>query len=185
MRIAFVQGAAGLEAVEDQVARLCRLAPDRYHIETHAPAAARQRLVELLDGLRVGDELCLASLDPLALEAGDAAQVLIRILERGANLMLIDERQSVLDFTNAPDARRAIEALAALHRRRQRGPVDKGVHPAQTLLTDAEIADIRRLSEAGLSPRRIGLIYRRSPRCISDLLLPTGDAAVGVSQRRA
>lgn len=180
MRIAFVQGGSGLEPVEEQAARLRKLSPDRYQIEPHPTASARQRMVELLDGLRPGDELCLTSLEPLRLDVGDVAQVLIDVLDRGANLVLLGDDQVALDMAASPDARRLIESFASLHRRRREAPPAKP-SPGHELLTEAEIEDIRRLGQAGLSPRRIGLIYRRSPKCISDLLWTADD--MGARQR--
>ena len=170
MRIAFVQGGPGLEAVEEQAARLRKLSPDRYQIQPHPTASARQRMVEVLDGLRPGDELCLTSLEPLRLDVGDVAQVLVDVLDRGANLVLLGGDQVALDMAASPDARRVLESLASLHRRRREAPPTKAPAPGHELLTEAEVEDIRRLAQAGLSPRRIGLIYRRSPKCISDLL---------------
>jgi hypothetical protein len=185
MRIAFVQGAPGLEAIEKQADRLRALAPDRYQIEDHPTASARQRLVELLDGLRQGDELCLASLEPLRLDAGDAAQALLRLLDRGANILLLpDNSQPVLDMEKSPDARRLLEALAAVHQSWQ-ASAPKATPSGQAPLSNAEIEDVRRLAEAGLSPRRIGLIYRRSPRCISDLLCAGSEPDAGGRRRRA
>jgi len=181
MRIAFVQGGPGLEAVEEQAARLRKLSPDRYQIEPHPTASARQRMVELLDGLRPGDELCLTSLEPLRLDVGDVAQVLVDVLDRGANLVLIDDDQGALDMAASPDARRMLGCLASLHRRRREARPAKPPGPGHELLTEAEIEDIRRLGQAGLSPRRIGLIYRRSPKCISDLLWTSDD--VGARRR--
>jgi hypothetical protein len=185
MRIAFVQGGPGLEAVEKQAARLRRLAPDRYQIEAHPTGSSRQRLVELLDGLRPGDELCLASLESLLLEPGDTAQAMLRLLDRGANLLLSEENQTELNVAESPGARRVLEALAAVHRHRREAAAPKAPPSTQALLTDAEIEDIRRLGAAGLSPRRIGLIYRRSPKCISDVLGAASDPAGEAARRRA
>ena len=182
MRIAFVQGGPGLEAVEEQAARLRSLSPDRYQIEPQPTASARQRMVELLDGLRPGDELCLASLELLRLDVGDVAQVLVDVLDRGANLVLLDENQGAVDMAASPETRRLLQSLARLHRRRREAPPTKPPSPGHELLTEIEIEDIRRLAQAGLSPRRIGLIYRRSPKCISDLLWTADDMG---ARRRA
>jgi hypothetical protein len=171
MRVAFVQGGPGLEAIELQTARLKRLAPDRYHIEATPTGPARQRLVELLDSLRSHDELCIASLAPFCLEVGEVAQLMSDLVGRGVRVVLIDEHNTKLDIGKSATARNLLEAFASLHRHLVVDPNPKTSGGVRGLLTEAEIEDIRRMHEAGLSPRRIGLIYRRSPKCISELLL--------------
>ena len=186
MRVAFVQGGPDLEAVEAQVERLRRLNPERYLIEEHPTSFARQRMVELFDSLKAGDELCLAALDPLRLDVGDVAQMLLKLVDRGARLLVLDADGAKLDIGKSVQARSLLAALAALHRRRKGLPPPKPVEHGLDLLGEEEIADIRRLSRAGLSLRRIGLIYRRSPKCISEILW-SADGAVGEAavRRRA
>lgn len=171
MRVAFVQGGPGQEAIELQAARLKRLSPDRYHIEAAPTGPARQRLVELLDSLRSGDELCIASLTPFCLEVGEVVQVISDLVNRKVRVLLIDERETKLDIGKSATARSLLEAFASLHRHLLVDPNPKTSGGARGLLTAAEVEDIRRMHGAGLSPRRIGLIYRRSPKCISELLL--------------
>ncbi|HEX5379154.1 MAG TPA: recombinase family protein [Phenylobacterium sp.] len=186
--MAFVQGGPGLEAVELQVDRLKRLAPDRYHIEATPTGPARQRLVELLDSLTSCDELCIASLAPLRLEVGEAAQLIFDLVDRGVRVVLVDERNSRLDVGRSSAARSLLEAFAGLHRRLAAEPNPKTSAAARGLLTGAEIEDIRRLHDAGLSPRRIGLIYRRSPKCISEIIWgvpPVGAEGVAGAPARA
>lgn len=184
MRVAFVQGGPGLEAIELQTARLKRLAPDRYHIEATPTGPARQRLVELLDSLRSHDELCIASLAPLCLEVGEVAQVMSDLVGRGVRILLVDERNTRLDIGKSSTARGLLEAFAGLHRHLVVDPNPKTSGGARGLLTEAEIEDIRRMNSAGLSPRRIGLIYRRSPKCISELLLDLPAADLEAASRR-
>ena len=176
MRVAFVQGGPSLEAVELQAARLKWLAPDRYHIEASPTGSSRQRLVELLDSLRSGDELCVASLAPFCLEVGEVAQLISDLLGRGVRVLLVDQNNTKLDIGKSPGARDLLEAFAGLHRHLVVDPTPKTPARPRDLLTEAEIEDIRRMHDAGLSPRRIGLIYRRSPKCISDLLWETPPA---------
>lgn len=184
MRVAFVQGGPGLEAIELQAARLKRLAPDRYHIEATPTGPARQRLVELLDSLRSGDELCIASLAPFFLEVGEVAQVISDLVSRKVRVLLVDEHNTKLDIGKSATARTLLEAFAGLHRRLTVDPNPKTSGGVRGLLTEAEIEDIRRLHGAGLSPRRIGLIYRRSPKCISELLLDPSAANLEASVGR-
>lgn len=184
MRVAFVQGGPGLEAIERQTARLKRLSPDRYHIEATPTGPARQRLVELLDSLRGGDELCIASLAPLCLEVGEVAQVISDLVGRRVRVLLIDEHDTKLDIGKSATAKSLLEAFAGLHRHLVVDPNPKTSGGARGLLKDSEVEDIRRMHGAGLSPRRIGLIYRRSPKCISELLLDTPAAELETPVRR-
>lgn len=184
MRIAFVQGGPGLEPVEAQVERLRRLAPERYQIEEHPTAPARQRMLELFDSLRAGDELCLGALDALRLDPGDAAQMLLNLLDRGARLLLLGGDGGTLDIGKSPQTRGLLAALAGLHRRRKEATEPQPQEPAPVLLSEVEINDIQRLNRAGLSPRRIGLIYRRSPKCISEILAGAGQRASDGALRR-
>lgn len=170
MRVAFVQGGPGLEAVEAQVARLRRLSPDRYQIEENPTGSARQRMIELFDSLRPGDELCLAALAPLRLDVGETARLLLEIVDRGARLRVAEADGVRLDIGKSGPARTVLVALAALHMRRRDLPAAPPSTAPLELLSADQIADIRRLGQAGMSPRRIGLIYRRSPKCIADLL---------------
>jgi len=184
MRVAFVQGGPGLEPVEAQVARLRRLSPDRYQIEENPTGPARQRMIELFDSLRPGDELCLAALDPLRLDVGDTARLLLEILDRGARLRVVDADGAKLDIGKSGPARAVLVALSALHMRRKDLPAAPPPASTADLLSADQIADIRRLGQAGMSPRRIGLIYRRSPKCIADLLWGAEGAAAPMTEAR-
>jgi hypothetical protein len=168
MRVAFIGGGETVESIDLQIARLQPLHPDRYQIEETISGPARQRLVELLDALNPGDELCLASLAALGMTPAEVTRVASDLLAKKVRLTVITEAGTRLEL-DSEVARALLQALADLSRKADSAPPRAG---AQTppLLSEDEIADIRRLSRAGLSARKIGLIYRRSPRCISDIL---------------
>jgi DNA invertase Pin-like site-specific DNA recombinase len=186
MRIAVVLGGPGLEGVDEQVARLRGQSPERYHIEAQPTAAARQRLLELLDGLRAGDELRVAALDPLGADVGDAAQRLLDLAARGVGLVLVQHGGGTLDLGASASVRDLLTAMAESHRRRRQAAHSKAPPVPRELLSEVEIEDVRRLSQAGMSLRRIGLIYRRSPKCIAELLCgPTDPVLPAQARQRA
>lgn len=170
MRVALVQGGPDFEAIDEQVARLRRLEPERYQIEDRPTAPAQRRLMEALEALRPGDELCLPSLEALRLDAGAAAKLLLDLLERGVRVLVVPRDEAKLDLGKSVASRNLLVALAALHRPRRPRRAKSPPAGADQLLSDPDLADIRRLAAAGMSPRRIGLIYRRSPKCISEIL---------------
>jgi hypothetical protein len=169
MRIAFIQLGSGHEALASQVARLQSLKPEAYHIEEAVTVAGGKRLTERLETLKAGDELLLTSLQSLGMPLGDMVATLGALLRRDVAIALC--RTGGRPFRVRPGETGA--ALLGLLAETQASPTPA---PAKVrsendrLLSDAEINDIRRLFKAGLTPRRIGLIYRRSPRCIADLL---------------
>lgn len=167
MRIAFIQLGSGHEALASQVARLQSLKPEAYHIEEAVTAAGGKRLTERLETLKAGDELLLTSLQSLGMPLGDMVATLGALLRRDVAIALC--RTGGRPFRIRPGATGA--ALLGLLAETQASPAPAKVRSeSERLLSEAEINDIRRLFKAGLTPRRIGLIYRRSPRCIADLL---------------
>jgi hypothetical protein len=168
MRVAFIGGGETVEPIDLQIARLQPLHPDRYQIEETISGPARRRLVELLDGLNPGDELCLASLAALGMTPDEVTRVASDLLAKNVRLTVITEAGTRLEL-DSEVARALLQALADLSRKADTARPRAGAQ-APPLLSEDEIADIRRLSRAGLSARKIGLIYRRSPRCISDIL---------------
>lgn len=172
MRVAFVQAGPGLEPVEDQVARLKDLAPDAYHIEKHPTGVAAQRLRERLDALIAGDELCLASPDVLRLDAGPALQLIFELVARGVKVSTFGDEKHLITLGSEGRDETLLRPFADLHRHRSSAPLSRAkvADAAMGLLTGDEIDDILRLHRAGMSARRIGLIYRRSPKCISQVI---------------
>ena len=176
MRVAFVQAGPGLEPIGAQVARLKDLAPDRYQIEKHPTGVAAQRLRERLDAMIPGDELCLASPDVLRLEAGAALQLFFELVARGVKVSTFDDDQRPITLGSEVRDEALLRPFADLHRRRSsEGPCRTTVAgAAMDLLSSDEIDNILRLHRAGMSARRIGMIYHRSPRCISQVIWARG-----------
>lgn len=171
MRIAVIQGGEGLETVEEQAARLRFLAPDAYHIEPRPTSQAAQRLLERLEALGDGDELCLTGLEILRAGAGETALLLAKLVSRGVRVT-IGSHNGRITLGDSPRDAAIVELLAELQRRAEQAARPGAGRSGGTrdLLSDEEIADIHRLHRAGMTPRRIGLIYHRSPNCILDIL---------------
>lgn len=189
MRTAFVQLGPDFPPLETQMALLQRLRPDAYHVEETASTHAAQRIVETLEKLGRGDELCLFSLSALRLEAGEAAQLLATLLRRGVACLSFSPDDSVVEIDSRTDPVVLLDLLAEVHRARlSSGQVNGPRMPggARELLREDQIQDIRRLARAGLTARRIGLIYRRTPDCIHALLRedPTPTAPVAEETQR-
>jgi DNA invertase Pin-like site-specific DNA recombinase len=173
MRIAFVQLGAGFPPLEDQVSRLQALSPTEYHIEDNPTAHAAKRFIERLETLRSGDELCLFSLDALRCTAADAVALIAQLLHRRIVLHTFDATRTHVRIDVETEAGRVLDLVAELHERQKTEDahaVARAPEAAQRLLSAAEIQEIRRLHRAGVTPRRIGLLFRRSPDCILGVL---------------
>jgi DNA invertase Pin-like site-specific DNA recombinase len=127
-------------------------------------------LLERLEALKPGDVLCIAGLEALRMEAAEAASLIAELLARGVHVLLTQPDNTLLDLGSSDRDAQLASAFAELLPRRKSALDSLKADASRALLTAAEIEDVRRLSKAGLSPRRIGLIYRRSPKCISDIL---------------
>ena len=173
MRIAFVQLGAAFPALDLQIARLQGLSPTDYHIEETPTAHAAQRFIERLETLKARDELCLLSLDSLRCRAVDAARLIAQLLHRRVAINTFDNDQILVRIDSETDPARILDLLVALDERQK---ADDGPEPgrapesSQRLLGQDEIQEIRRLHRAGVTPRRIGLLFRRSPDCILAVL---------------
>jgi DNA invertase Pin-like site-specific DNA recombinase len=173
MRIAYVQLGAGFPPLETQVARLQSLAPDEYHVEDNPTAHAAKRLIERLENLKAGQELCLFSLDALRCEAADAVALIAQLLHRRVVLNTFDAKENPVRIDPETGAARVLDLVAELRERQKSDESHlsaRAPEAAQRLLTSEEIQEIRKLHRAGLSPRRIGLLFRRSPDCILSVL---------------
>jgi len=169
MRTAFIQLGADHESLASQVARLKPVAPDVYHIEETPTVAGARRLTERLETLKSGDELLLLSLHSLGMPLGDLVNALSTLSRRGVTIILCRPRERPIRIRPGAAGAALLSLLAEAHSG-ARSVQARARAESDQLLSDAEITDIRRLFKAGLTPRRIGLIYRRSPRCIADLL---------------
>ncbi len=185
MRTAFVQLGPDFPPLEAQMALLQRLRPDAYHVEETASIHAAQRIVECLEQLGRGDELCLFSLTALRLEAGEAAELLATLLGRGVRCLSFIPDETLVEIDSQTDPVMLLRLLAEVHRARiSSGRVTGPRMPdsARQLLRDDQIEDIRRLARAGVTARRIGLIYRRTPDCIHALLREDSNPAAPVAE---
>jgi hypothetical protein len=171
MRLAYVQLGGGFPSLEAQVLRVMALRPDDYAIEENPTDAARRRVSERLETLAPGDQVCVSSLDMFNGPAKDMTALLSNLLARGVVLETFDEQGEVVEIGATPAERLLMSWLGQVFSETAK-PVPRRVSPANLeVLSETDIAEIRRLSRAGLSLRRIGLIFRRSPKCIEGVLL--------------
>ena len=182
MRLAYVQLGGGFPSLEAQVLRVMPLRPDDYTIEETPTDAARRRVSERLEALSPGDHVCVASLDMFHGPAKDMTTLLSSLLARGIVLETFDDKGELVEIGQSPAERLLMSWLGGVF-----AGVDKvtprRVQPANLeVLSDNDVAEIQRLARAGVSHRRIGLIFRRSPRCIEGVLsahrLASDDGAI-------
>ncbi len=185
MRLAYVQLGGGFPSLETQVLRVMALRPDDYAIEESPTDAARRRVSERLEALAPGDHVCVSSLDMFSGPAKDMTALLSNLLARGVVLETFDEKGKVVEIGATPAERLLMSWLGQVFADTAK-PVPRRVTPANLeVLSDSDVAEIRRLAKAGLSPRRIGLIFRRSPKSIEGVLYGRPDADGGAAARRS
>lgn len=183
MRLAYVQLGDGFPSLEAQVLRLMSLRPDDYTIEEAPTGAARRRVSERLEALIQGDHICVPSLDVFAGPAKDMTALLSGLLTRGVVLETFDDKGEVVEIGQSSAERLLMSWLGRVFADCEK-PVPRRAAPANLeVLSDSDIAEIRRLSRAGLSMRRIGLIFRRSPKCIEGVLASAGGSEAVAGQR--
>lgn len=166
MRLAIVQHRSGLPTTEEQVARLRAMSPDEYHIEPASNARAAQRVVEHLERLGPGDGLAITELAVLGASLPEVLAILGGLLERGVEIQAFDRNGDIFQMGPAHSA--AILSLAQLGRI---APAPRGRTRAEpALLSEADREEIKRLHRAGMTPRRIGLIFHRTPKAIAQVV---------------
>lgn len=170
MRLAYVQLGGGFPSLEAQVLRVMALRPDDYQIEETPTDAARRRVSERLETLAPGDHVCVSSLDMFNGPAKDMTALLSNLLARGVVLETFDDKGEVVEIGASPAERLLMSWLGQVFADTAK-PVPRRVAPANLeVLSDDDVAEVRRLARAGLSLRRIGIIFRRSPKCIEGVL---------------
>jgi len=174
MRLAYVQLGVGFPSLDDQVRRLMPLYPDDYAIEELPTTAALRRICGRLDSLGPGDRLCVATLDAFNGTAREMMAVFLGLFKRGVVVESFDEKGEIFELGESREALRLLDWLVARPDSPVTAPSRRGgpVSP----LSAANIAEIRRLASSGLTPRRIGLIFRRSPKSIEEILRLRTDA---------
>ena len=184
MRLAIVQHRPGLPSAEAQAERLRALAPDEYHLEAPVTAKSAQRLVERLERLTPGDCVLLTSLDVLAPSLPEVLRLVAELLRRSVAVQAFGPAGEAFEILPGSPAATPLLALAELGRT---APAPRGrARVETTLLSEADRQEIRRLHRAGLSLRRIGLIFRRTPKAIAEVIWgydPSGEQGVVPTQR--
>lgn len=170
MRLALVQLGPGLPRLSEQVEAMKAFEPEAYHIEEGANMLSARRVVERLERLTEGDALCITDLDCLRTDVGEALLLAGELMARGVSIHVLSKEIPPLILGKASRDRLLLGLFADLYRRR--GPAHSLRHTGggEDMLTPDQVDEIRRLHRGGLSPRRIGLIFRRSPNAISALV---------------
>ena len=174
MRLAYVQLGAGFPSLDDQVRRLMPLRPDDYAIEEHPTIAALRRVCGRLDSLAAGDRLCVATLDAFGGTAREMMAVFVNLFRRGVVVESFDEKGEIFELGVSRQELRLLDWLSG--RPDSPAPETPRRGGAVTPLSAGDIDRIRRLAASGLTARRIGLIFRRSPKSIDESLRLRTDA---------
>lgn len=174
MRLAYVQLGDGFPSLEAQVQRIMPLRPDDYTIEERPTDAARRRVSERLEVLAGGDHLCVWSLDVFNGPAKDMSALISGLLSRGVVLETFDDIGEKIEIGQSKAERLLMSWLGQVFADCEVAPKRRTAPSHVEVLSDDDLAEIRRLARAGLTARRIGLIFRRSPKCIEGVLEASG-----------
>ncbi|MBW8880318.1 MAG: hypothetical protein JF615_02515 [Asticcacaulis sp.] len=177
MRLAYVQLGGGFPSLEAQVLRIMPLRPDDYTIEEAPSDAARRRVSERLETLGAGDCLCVWSLDVFDGPAKDTSALIAGLLARGVVIETFDDRGEKVEIGQSRAEKLLMAWLDQVFAGCEAMPRRRTAASNLEVLSDEDVAEIQRLARAGLTPRRIGLIFRRSPRCIEGVLESAGQQA--------
>jgi hypothetical protein len=174
MRLAYIQLGAGFPSLDEQVRQLMPLRPDDYAIEETPTIAALRRIRLRLESLAAGDRLCVTTLDAFGGSLREMLSVFTDLFRRGVVVESFDENGQLFELRPSPQELRLLDWLNG---RPEAGRPDfQRRGGAVVALAGADIAEIRRLAASGVSARRIGLIFRRSPRAIQEILRARTDA---------
>jgi hypothetical protein len=186
MRLALVQLGRGYPPLAQQIEALKAFDPHAYHVEEGVNIISTRRMMERLEQLQGGDSVVITALDVLRPDLGAALNLCAELLARGVSIEVVGEGYQPIRLGESPRDAAVIGLFSALNRRRQSAPVvGQACLGDQDLLTGGQVEEIRRLHRAGLSPRRIGLIFRRSPKAIAAILRQPDDGKAGPRAKSA
>lgn len=180
MRLAYVQLGACFPSLDEQVSLLMPLRPDDYAIEEAPTIANLPRACERLDALGAGDRLCVTTLDVFGGAAREMMTVFADLFRRGVVVETFNERGELYELGGSGPELRLLEWLL----KRPQGATAESPRRggAVTSLSQGDIAEIRRLGRSGVSARRIGLIFRLSPRSVEEILFRAATPAAQLRQ---
>lgn len=138
--------------------------------ERSSASQGRNVLMQLLHGLRDGDEVVVHSLEAFDAGLGQLIRLLYRFHEAGVTLRLVGGEQVESFKPRGPIPR--VLALLADHEARHRAPppTRRRQRPDGAPLTLHQLRFARELHRRGNSMRAIGLVFRLSPGEIAALL---------------
>ncbi|MFZ0268969.1 hypothetical protein [Caulobacter sp.] len=170
MRLAYVQLGGGFPSLEAQVLRMMPLRPDDYMIEEAPTDAARRRVSEHLENLSAGDHLCVSSLEVFNGPAKDMSALLASLLARDVVIETFDDQGEKVEIGQSKAEKLLMTWLGQVFADCEITPRRRTAPSNLEVLSDEDVAEIQRLARAGLTSRRIGMIFRRSPKCIDGVL---------------
>jgi len=138
--------------------------------EGSVDVATHRSLLNLLSGLRRGDEVVVHGLECLDASTGELARLLRRFFESGVTLKIIGGSQ--IELLAPTGAIPRVLALLADHeaRRPGRGDGRKRVRTTDTPLTQHQLKFARDMHRRGHSMRAIGLLFRLAPNEMAKVL---------------
>lgn len=144
--------------------------------ERSSTAAGRKMLMQLLHGLKDGDEVVVHSPEAFDVGVGDLARLLRRFHESGVTLRLVGGVQ----VESLPPRGAIPKALALLAdhavRHRTPAPTQRRQRTSSAPLTPHQLRFARDMRRRGHSMREIGLVFQLSPDEITALIGRSGDA---------
>ena len=143
--------------------------------ERSSTAAGRKILMQLLHGLKDGDEVVVHSLEAFEAGVGDLARLLRRFHESGVTLRLVGGVQ----VESLPPRGPLPKALALLAdhavRHRTPTPTQRRQRTSPAPLTPHQLRFARDMRRRGHSMREIGLVFQLSPDEVTTLIGRPGD----------
>lgn len=150
---------------------------DAFLEEAYPTPAGQRNLLQLLHGLKTGDEVLVHGLEAFEVSTGELARLLRRFFEAGVILRIVggSQLESLAPSGAIP---RALALLADHEARRPiQAPTRRRPRTADTPLTQHQLRYARDLHRRGHSMRAIGLLFRLSPNEVAQVL--RGPAAEG------
>jgi hypothetical protein len=144
--------------------------------ERSSTSQGRNVLIQLLHGLRDGDEVVVHGLQAFDANLGQIVRLLHRFHEAGVTLRLVGGEQVESFKPQGPVPR--VLALLADHEARHRAPppTRRRQRPTGAPLTLHQLRFARDMRRRGHSMREIGLVFQLSPDEITALIGRRGEA---------
>lgn len=177
MRYGVIRISEGLPSAAAQRRQIEMTGCDVMLEERSTSPSGRKVLMQLLHGLRDGDEVIVHAVEAFDMNVGELARLLRRFHESGVTLRIVggERVQSLRPRGPVPEAL----VLLADHEARHRTPTPtrRRQRTSAQPLTPHQLRFARDMRRRGHSPRAIGLLFQLSPEEVSALIGrdPAGD----------